>query len=514
MKATCIRVFSAGLVLCSPMVRASAQQMLWFSDSDELNARYGTTSLGPDLDGDGLPELLVSAPAASCTNRFDGFVDIVSTSVGVLHRWCGAGGWMFGTTAAWLDDVDSGGVPDVAIGEPNYLDASYYGWETGRIQVFSTETRQLLYEVVGSQSKAQFGWPLAVVDDCDGDGLRDVLVGGPRYGFSYEGKAWILSARDGSVIRTHDGTIYDERLGSNLIALEDVDGDGVRDYAIFAEARWGKVEVFSGAAGTELLDLRGSSYDDQLRYPLAGPGDLDGDGLGDLLINRWDGLAHVEAWSPASGALIWRIDGADPTETFGGWLAAPGDVDGDGHEEVLIAALTDSHAGKLAGRVDLVSGRTLRPLFRFYSPVNLLQYFGEVLGRGADFDGDGRIDLIIGALNGGWHKSVGGHVALYAGNDLWLQADPNRPGSNDLVTVDLRGAEAGTLGMVALVEVHKADVFIPLLVAPFDANGELQLTACTDPSVSGLKFTLLGFAESRRGKGPLRVSAEAIVSVQ
>ena len=88
------------------------------------------------------------------------------------------------------------------------------------------------------------------------------------------------------------------------------------------------------------------------------------------------------------------------------------------------------------------------------------------------------------------------------------------PGSSETVTLDLRRAEPGRLGLVALIAVDGMPLFEPLAVTPFDANGEIQLLADTDPSVSGHDFTLVGYAENSLGRGPLMVSSTQTVSVQ
>jgi hypothetical protein len=82
------------------------------------------------------------------------------------------------------------------------------------------------------------------------------------------------------------------------------------------------------------------------------------------------------------------------------------------------------------------------------------------------------------------------------------------------VVVDLRGGEPALLGLIAVVAVDGTATFVPVLVAPFDANGELQITADIDPSVSGMDITLMAWAQNRNGRGPLMDATPFVVSVQ
>ena len=107
-----------------------------------------------------------------------------------------------------------------------------------------------------------------------------------------------------------------------------------------------------------------------------------------------------------------------------------------------------------------------------------------------------------------------GKAFVYALNDLYLQPEPLDPVPGDTVVVDLRGGKPNSLGLIALIDVSGTPLFAPLLLAPFDANGELQICADIDSSLSGLDFTILGFAQNRAGRGPLMDSLAATVSVQ
>ncbi len=503
-------------VLLYTAVTCRAQDRIWYAESNIRGDAFGPTSVGPDLDGDGLPDLLISAIQATCTNQFDGWVGLYSTTGGQLQQWCGTGGALFGTGLAWIDDIDGGGVADFVVGESDYYDPVTWGSGTGRIRVFSSETGNVLYDIVGMQGHGSFGNRLDVVDDCDGDGIRDLLVGGPSYGASVEGRAWIFSMRTGTEIRTHVGPAAYTYYGNSVGHLNDVDGDGVGDYAVAAPmtTNLGRLNVYSGRTGSRLLKVDGSGAADNLGLSIAAPGDLDGDGLADVIVGGYTANGHIDAYSPISGHRIWRIDGVTNQEGFGWRCLALPDLNRDGYDEILVSAIYDDHDGRDDGRVDLISGRSHRALYHFYPGIPGIDLYGSLLAHGADFNGDGIEDLIIGTPNGGTKKAKGGHTAIFAGNDLFLQADPIAPLVGDTVTIDLRGGEPGLLGLIALIAIDGSPLFESLLLASFDANGELQLTADIPPEAAGIEYTLFGYAQNPMGRGPLPDSSPAIVSVQ
>ncbi len=205
---------------------------------------------------------------------------------------------------------------------------------------------------------------------------------------------------DGTIPRQGDSELLDVEL------VGDVDADGTRDIALVE--RWYTVgpqhlRIVSGQTGRRIwrvLDVRSGRESGWLR--VANAGDLDGDGHDEVLAgnprNRFDRNAgSALVFSGADGSVLRTIGpplgGTEPTFGFG--VAGIGDVDGDGTPDVAVS----SHPGTIPGSVWVFSGRT-GAVLRTIDGATIGSGFhiGYTLAAAGDVNGDGTPDLATSAF--------------------------------------------------------------------------------------------------------------------
>lgn len=283
--------------------------------SDHLDGLFGHAALAaPDLDGDGRAGVVVSAPNAVLDGEPRGFVDAYAADGRRIWRASGQRFDGFGWHVARAGDLDGDGVGELWVGAPSNP-------QEGHVYLVSGRDGRIVRAIAGSGVGEQFGWYVVPTGDLDGDGVPDLAVGAPTAtaGGARRGVVRLISAATGAQLRELAGDLPDHRFGEMLAALDDVDGDGVPDLAVGAPgARAGEVHVVSGATGARLRLLAGSDDGELYGRMLATIDDLDGDGAGDLAIGApwWRGRdGRVEIRSARTLALLAELRGGE-----GGWL--------------------------------------------------------------------------------------------------------------------------------------------------------------------------------------------------
>jgi len=376
--------------------RLEAVGVTW--DGVGTNDGFGdVVSSAGDLDGDGLEDLAVGDSLADDQGTDSGSVSILmgsslpvtgAVSSPTSHYHGGTSKDYAGVALASVGDADSDGVDDLLVGATGAA-----GDETGSGVAYLVTQHtlgQAFLANISSQLRGavegdEAGSSVAGPGDVDGDGVPDLLVGAVSAtgGDTYSGKAYLvlgpvtgdMSLADSDAILS-GVALYDDA-GASVGSAGDQDGDGLPDLFVGAPraaSHAGVAYVLSGlTTGPVSLDtaaakLVGEDGNDDAGTDLTCLGDADGDGFDDLLVGAPEtddagtssGTAYVVI-GPVSGTVglgsadrIWS--GIGDWAYAGRSVASPGDVDGDGLGDALVAAPEDNVVDRDAGAVYLLLG--------------------------------------------------------------------------------------------------------------------------------------------------------------
>lgn len=499
-------------------------------DADGL----GVSLIAADVDGDGRRELVAAVPGDDDVGLDRGGLYVlflaedgsVERQVKLRPGLNGLGVALddddfFGRGLTAIGDLDEDGVTDLLIGAYRDDDG---GTNAGAVYVLflradgTVKAHQKISALHGGFTGALdandlFGVRLGALGDLDGDGVLDVAVGAAfdDDGGAEAGAVWILFLNPDGTVKAHrkisatsggfPGTLVNgDAFGSGLCSPGDVDGDGVRDLAV-------------GSRGN----------------------DANGDGAGAvwiLLLNPDGTVREAQVLDGVHGGFRGDLDDDD---NFGIAVDGLGDVDGDGHASIAVGAFWDDDGGTDRGAVWLLklerdgTARSWRKLSDtrggFGGPLADEDGFGTGVAALGDLDGDGGLELAVGAWNDRSGGTAGGaawilHLASPAGARAAsgpLAAAPGAPAAPtaDDLRIDApeevapgerwrASARAPAGAPPALVAVSIAG--LPGLLAA--GPGALALALPDDPSLVGIELevrALVALEGELRDAPPVRV---------
>ncbi|HGY90688.1 MAG TPA: hypothetical protein ENK43_05910 [Planctomycetes bacterium] len=468
-----------------------------------------------DVNGDGIPDVIFGEPAAGTsvpgTLSFQGVARVLSGKDGsLIHQWTGMPAQGLGKSVDGVGDVNGDGFDDVIVGSVGGVVGAPFPSTTGQATVFSGFDGSVLYALQTpnqSPSMNAFGAAVAGVGDVDLDGTPDFAVGDilAATGGSLSGEVYVYSGISGVLLFSHAGVMPDLRFGAAIAPAGDVNGDGFGDVLVGNDVvipfmapptASGVVKVFSGFDGSTLHTFTSPTAGVPYGRTVAGAGDLNQDGFGDVLFTVLGfpsaATATVEAHSGFDGSLLFSI--AVPSN--GLRLDGGRDVNGDGVNDLAVDYLLYSGQG------------TATPLASFNGVVHLAD----------DVDGDGFSEFLavsvnpVSFLGTAELKSLGGAVpygvAAAPANVLDLAfvpgAGPQGAAAGfGLVTGAGAGSQGGALLSVAPAMMSVGGVLLlvdatpgAFLVFPatYDLQGQLVFSLdLRQPLLAGQMFYLQFF---------------------
>ncbi len=427
----------------------------WSAESNQASALFGgSVSAAGDVNGDGYGDVIVGAYFYDNGEPDEGRAYVYHGSaagLGTSAAWSAESDQAsasFGRSVSGAGDRNGDGYSDVIVGADGYDNGEL---DEGRAYFYhgsaSGLTASAAWTVESDQASAHFGNSVSETGDLNHDGYGDVIIGAYAYdnGVSDAGRAYVYHGSSSGPGASAAWTGEPDQLsgfGVSVSTAGDVNGDGYGDVIVGApfhdngQDNEGRAYVYHGSASGLGSSLAWTVESNQgfanFGFSVSGAGDVNGDGHDDVIVGapaidsqRGEGSAYLYHGS-ASGlatSVAWTADSDQGVARFGVSVSAAGDVNGDGYGDVVVGAYAYDNGEIDEGRAYVYHG----------SPVGLgtsaawtaesgqaIAYFGSSVSAAGDVNGDGYGDVIVGAYFYDNEESGEGRAYVYHGSGAGL----------------------------------------------------------------------------------------------
>ena len=323
-----------------------------------------------------------------------------------------------------------------------------------------------------------FGASIANIGDLNNDGVTDIVVGawGDDTGGDTRGTIHIIFLNSNGTVsntieinsNTPNGPALNntDYFGASIANIGDLNGDGVTDIAVGAsgddaggDTRGTIHIIFLNSNGTvsNTIEINDDTPNgpalnntDYFGVSIANIGDLNNDGTTDIAVGSiYDdaggddrGTIHI-IFLNSNGTVSNTIEINDDTpngpdlnntDYFGRSIANIGDLNGDGVTDIAVGAHWDDAGGDTRGTIHIIflnSNGTVSNTIEINDTtlngpdLNNNDFFGSSIANIGDLNGDGVLDIAVGATHDdvfGAFDDVGAIHIMFMDNTAFLQA--------------------------------------------------------------------------------------------